>query len=307
MPVAKTCRPLPSGSNASTSARFSSLSHAAPSACDCRARRRGRRADRPACRRRRWSRSRPTRTCACRRPRRRCRASSGRRSTGRSRDQRLGGPARLQIAVAVGKAQHRIGVADIDELRIGSGRIEGDAERRVETRGEDRHYARLGAVAAGAQHADAARLALGDENVAVGRDADEARLFQLVGEQRDRDARRRFGTAPAGRGTMRGRLKADGSRRGGRSLADSRCTLPGASSCQSPCAACAPGARMQSAAAPATMPRINSALRQSACRGRRRCRAPSAPPDSPGYRGWRSPSRCSRYSMITTRCLMPFS
>ena len=36
----------------------------------------------------------------------------------------LGGTARLQITIPIGKAHHRIGVADIDPLRLGPRRIE---------------------------------------------------------------------------------------------------------------------------------------------------------------------------------------
>ncbi len=45
----------------------------------------------------------------------------------------------LQIAILIRKADDRIGVAYVDPLRIGSGRIEVYAERPIQTAGEDRH------------------------------------------------------------------------------------------------------------------------------------------------------------------------
>src|SRR6185437_8523671 len=47
--------------------------------------------------------------------------------------------ARLEIAVAIRETQNRVGIADIDELRVGSGRVKGNAERPVEAARENRH------------------------------------------------------------------------------------------------------------------------------------------------------------------------
>ena len=77
----------------------------------------------------------------------------------------LGGAACGQVAVAVGKAKHGIGVADIDPLRIGSRRIEADAERIGQAGRKYRRLCRFAAIRP--QHADASGAALGDENVAV--------------------------------------------------------------------------------------------------------------------------------------------
>ena len=97
------------------------------------------------------------------------------------RNDRFGGAARGEIAVAVGKAQHGIGIADIDPLRIGSGRIEGDAERIVKPRRKDRRLCRLAAI--GPQHADAPGAAFRDEDVAVGSGARCTRTGETRSEQ----------------------------------------------------------------------------------------------------------------------------
>jgi hypothetical protein len=85
-----------------------------------------------------------------------------------------------EIAIAIGKADHGIGVADIDPLRIGSGRIERDAERVVQARCERARRRR--AVAVRPQHADAPGAALRDENVAIRRHANDARLGESRGK-----------------------------------------------------------------------------------------------------------------------------
>ena len=62
---------------------------------------------------------------------------------GRIRVLRPKGGEACEIAVATGEAKHGVGIADIDPLRIGSGRIEGDAERIVHPRGKDRRLSLL--------------------------------------------------------------------------------------------------------------------------------------------------------------------
>src|SRR5579863_9130341 len=99
------------------------------------------------------------------------------------RNDGLGGAAGGEIAVAVGEAQHSVGVSDIDPLRIGPGWIEGNAERIGQAGSERRRSLRLAAVRA--QYADAARIALGDEYVAVRRGADDARSRQTGSKEID--------------------------------------------------------------------------------------------------------------------------
>ena len=82
-------------------------------------------------------------------------------------------------------------------------------------RGEDRRSARgLPSAPSAAQHAHAAGLALGDEQVAVRRRAHEARVVEPVGVELDLEARRRLRPGAAGRGT-RGGCRPTASRSGG--------------------------------------------------------------------------------------------
>ena len=108
-------------------------------------------------------------------------------AVGQGGHDRLSRPARLQIAAGVGEADHRVGVGDVDPLRIDQ-RIEGDPERPVQTLGEGLHLRGLASPVRGAQHDDAARLALGDEDVAIGRNPKQPRRLQL-GERRHRETR----------------------------------------------------------------------------------------------------------------------
>ena len=52
-------------------------------------------------------------------------------------DDRLGGPGGLGVAVLVGEADDRVGVADVNVIRLRPGRIEGDPERALQSGGED--------------------------------------------------------------------------------------------------------------------------------------------------------------------------
>src|SRR5262249_2810011 len=70
---------------------------------------------------------------------------------GRSRTITSAFPARLEVAAAIGIANHRSRVGDIYPLRIRSGRIERYAERLVEARGEHVVAAGLGRSVGGAQ------------------------------------------------------------------------------------------------------------------------------------------------------------
>src|ERR1700761_9491660 len=99
------------------------------------------------------------------------------------RHDRLWLAARRHVAIAVRKAQHGIGIADIDPLRVGPRRIKRDAKRISEPGCEDRGLWRAAAVLV--QHADTAALALGDEDVAVRRSADNARARQAGSKKVD--------------------------------------------------------------------------------------------------------------------------
>jgi hypothetical protein len=99
------------------------------------------------------------------------------------RHHRFGGPARGGVAVAIGETDHRTGIADIEPLWIGTRRIERHAERIAEPGGKHRRLRRCGAVPA--NDANAAGIALGDEQIAVRRCANKPRLAQAGGKKVD--------------------------------------------------------------------------------------------------------------------------
>ena len=95
--------------------------------------------------------------------------------------ERLHGAAGDKIAVAVIEADDFVGVADVDELRIGAAGIEGDAEGLVKAGGEDGGFFGLAVGADAAEDLDFAGLAFGEEDVAVGSGAEEARVVEAGG------------------------------------------------------------------------------------------------------------------------------
>ena len=103
---------------------------------------------------------------------------------GSSGDDRLGLAGRLGVAVLVGEADDRVGVGDVDVRRVRARRVEGDAERLVEARGEDLGQLGLAVAVGVAEDLDPAGLALGDEDVAVGGGHDDAGVGQAGGELR---------------------------------------------------------------------------------------------------------------------------
>ena len=104
----------------------------------------------------------------------------------------LGGTARFQITVLIGEAHHRIGVADIDPLRIGARRIEVDPERPLQARGERGRLFRLAVGGDAAEHADFAQLAFRDEKITIRRSADKPRLIEAGCVQFDLESRGNF-------------------------------------------------------------------------------------------------------------------
>ena len=114
-------------------------------------------------------------------------------SAGDVADDHLLGSARRQIAVSVGKADHRVGVGDVDPARLRARRIKGDAEVAAQAGGEQRAHLRLAVAIGVAQDLHLPRPRLGHEHVAVWRGDDDARVFQIGGVLLDREAARRFG------------------------------------------------------------------------------------------------------------------
>src|ERR1700749_4318223 len=83
----------------------------------------------------------------------------------------------------IGKAHDAVGVGDIDPLRIVAIRKEGDAERL--TQGGRIHLVHRGTrrTVGGTKHPDSPGTSLRDEDVAIRRDADDARPAQSLREQ----------------------------------------------------------------------------------------------------------------------------
>ena len=113
-------------------------------------------------------------------------------------DDRLGLARGLRVAVLVGEADHGVGVADVDVLRLGPDRVEGDPERPVQAGGEDLVDLGLAVAVGVAEDADAVGAALGQEQVAVRGADDHAGLGQPGGELRHLEAFGRLGPGPLG-------------------------------------------------------------------------------------------------------------
>ena len=116
------------------------------------------------------------------------------------RDDVLGLARGLQVAVVVEEADHRVGVGDIHILGVRPCRIEGDAERLTQALRVDRSRLHRARPVRSAQDFNAVCAALSHEQVAVGGGDDLARVVQVMGEQRDLEARRCLRDDPVGPG-----------------------------------------------------------------------------------------------------------
>src|SRR5271169_3782966 len=72
------------------------------------------------------------------------------------------------VAIVVWKTHDRIHVGHIDPLRVGSERIEGHAERNIQSASKDLHLLWLALCGQSPEHLDVARTGLGEKDVAVG-------------------------------------------------------------------------------------------------------------------------------------------
>src|SRR5580692_5030417 len=90
----------------------------------------------------------------------------------------LRGTASFQIAVAIGKAHNRIRIANIDPLGIRSGRIKTDTEWTVKSRSESLRLRGLAVGTNSAEDQNVVGVAFGDEEIAVGRGANQSRLIK---------------------------------------------------------------------------------------------------------------------------------
>src|ERR1039458_3303410 len=112
----------------------------------------------------------------------------------------LHGASGCQVAVVVREANDGVGVTDVDPLGVGAEGIEGDAERLVEIGGEDRDLRWLAVGVDAAEDLDLASFALSEEEVAVGRETDEARVVEAGGVELDLEAFGRDGPRVGGAG-----------------------------------------------------------------------------------------------------------
>jgi hypothetical protein len=92
----------------------------------------------------------------------------------------------------IGKPHDAVGVGDIDPLRVVAARKEGDAEGMAETACKCLVGTGFRSAIGGPQNADAAGTGFGDKNIAVRRDADDARTSQALREQLNLEPGRRL-------------------------------------------------------------------------------------------------------------------
>src|SRR5271166_4364111 len=110
----------------------------------------------------------------------------------------LGPSPRLGVAIAVGEAHHRAGVADIEEFWLRARREESNSKRAVQPSGKNLVHLGLAVAVGIPEDAQPAGPALGNKEVAVGCPHDHPRLDQPVGELRHREAFGSLGPCPLG-------------------------------------------------------------------------------------------------------------
>src|SRR5580704_4976611 len=85
--------------------------------------------------------------------------------------------ASFQISILVWKAHNRIRITDVDELRIGPGRIKSNAKRARETRREGTHGLGFSIGGYPAKYKDAPWAAFSQKQVAIWRGTKQSRIF----------------------------------------------------------------------------------------------------------------------------------
>ncbi len=91
-----------------------------------------------------------------------------------------------EIAGVIGEPHHRVVVRDVDPLRVFTRGVKCDAEGPVESVGENVSLGRAVCAIGSPEHAEAVRAGLGDEDIAVGRHPQQARILQSGGKLPDR-------------------------------------------------------------------------------------------------------------------------
>ena len=110
-------------------------------------------------------------------------AAAQQAAAGKFRAQFLNLAAGFGVPVAIRKSHHAVRVRDVKKLRLRSRRIERDSERIVESAADERFSELRFSVAIGiAQGLDDIRMALRDEDVAVRRRHEKARIDESARE-----------------------------------------------------------------------------------------------------------------------------
>ena len=112
----------------------------------------------------------------------------------------LHGTAGRQVSILVGEAHDGVRVSNVDPLRMRAVGIKRDAEGLVQALGEDRRFFWISLRVDAAENLDFACGALGEEEVAVGREANEARIVETGGVELDFEALGRDGPGIVGAG-----------------------------------------------------------------------------------------------------------
>src|SRR3954452_23036909 len=102
------------------------------------------------------------------------------------RGQLLRWAAHFEIAIAIRKPNHAVGISYVQELRRIAGRIKGDSERLVQVVfGEDFIGFGLAALLCIAQYPNLIRATFHDKDVAIWRSEEKARIAKTAGIKLD--------------------------------------------------------------------------------------------------------------------------
>jgi len=104
----------------------------------------------------------------------------------------------MKVSAPVREPNDRAGVADIQPLRIGTGRIESDPERLIEAVGKDLIRNRATGFRPATKNPDSARIAFGDQEIPVWSGDDLAGIVEATGVQLDLKTLGRLGPSPIG-------------------------------------------------------------------------------------------------------------
>src|SRR5215813_6331743 len=107
------------------------------------------------------------------------------------RNHGLSGPARFEVAVLVGKPDHRVGIRHVHVLGLWTQRVERYAEGFMQSSGKNGGLLRLAVGGDAAKNLDLAGPALGEEQIAVRSGANQARILQARSVKLDFEALRR--------------------------------------------------------------------------------------------------------------------